>query len=229
MNQALPWIFATVASGALFGALYALWASVRAALVGAADIELGTDLDSDAIHRLSEEKDALLQNLRDLRFDHEAGKLSDADFSRVEGKLRERAKIVMRLLDEEVEPFVEEAERLVAERLGGKTRDAYRQAAPDAPSAATKDDVARETPAKETPVKESAAKRAARRERERRDTLGQTPRTKSQPPPPEGPEAKSKACPSCDASNDADAVFCKKCGHRFDAPAVEAAPEEVDR
>ena len=36
-------------------------------------------------------------------------------------------------------------------------------------------------------------------------------------------ESKSPSCPSCDASNDDDALFCKKCAHRLVDPATGVA------
>lgn len=45
--------------------------------------------------RLLDEKDRLIQALRDLRFDFEAGKLSPEDFEREDGRLRARAARVL--------------------------------------------------------------------------------------------------------------------------------------
>lgn len=44
--------------------------------------------------------------------------------------------------------------------------------------------------------------------------------------PPLSAEARPRSCPSCSAPNDSDAAFCKKCGHRIDAPVGPQAGEE---
>lgn len=59
------------------------------------------------------------------------------------------------------------------------------------------------------------------------DTLAASPKGKTSRPPATGSaeEAPARvACPKCDTKNDADAAFCKKCGHRLGAePAREEA------
>jgi ribosomal protein L40E len=42
------------------------------------------------------------------------------------------------------------------------------------------------------------------------------------------PKADTKVCPSCATSNDVDAVFCKKCGHRFESAASASDAGEAD-
>lgn len=251
MTEALPWIFALAACTALGASLVALWASFRAAFGGAVPIELSSDVDHDARLRLMEEKDALLKNLADLRFDHEAGKVGDADFERLDGKLRDRAKTVMRLLDADVEPFRAEAEKLIAGRLGAMTRDPFRQVAPEKRDDGPKESEEVTTKKEKKEVREAmladldAPKDPKGGDREPEEVTTKKEKKqvreallagtdakaepKDEPTPETSDETEaasgSKACPSCETDNDADAVFCKKCGHRFETNEGESAEE----
>jgi len=125
----LPPMFLVLAAAALFAALYSLWASFRSAF-GALDApDLQGTVEAMSRHQLLEEKRALLENLKDLRFDMEAGKLSQEDFDRLEARLRARAKEVLRLLDADAEPFRRKAEALIAERLKARPQAPYRDEA----------------------------------------------------------------------------------------------------
>jgi ribosomal protein L40E len=241
MTDPLPWLFAVGACAALGGALVALWASFRAAFGGAVPIELSSDVDHDARVRLLEEKESLLKNLADLRFDHEAGKISDADFERLDGKLRERTKTVLRLLDADVEPVRAEAERLIAGRLGGAPRDPFREVAPEKRESASakssevsttkkeKKSVREAMLAQERSSEESTTKKEKKEVREAvlaaQDELAAASKLDA---PTVEPKADTKVCPSCATSNDVDAVFCKKCGHRFESAASASDAGEAD-
>jgi hypothetical protein len=249
MTDPLPWLFAVGACAALGGALVALWASFRAAFGGAVPIELSSEVDHDARVRLLEEKESLLKNLADLRFDHDAGKISDADFERLDGKLRERTKTVLRLLDADVEPFRAEAERLIAARLGGAPRDPFREVAPEkregGKSAADPADWVGKSSEESTTKKEKKSVREAMLAQERSSEESTTTKEKREvrdamlaaqdelaaaskldaeaKTRADAPKTDSKTCPSCATSNDVDAVFCKKCGHRFESAADESS------
>lgn len=258
MNEALPWIFAVAACGALGTALVALWASFRAAFGGAVPIELSSEVDHDARVRLLEEKESLLKNLSDLRFDHDAGKISDADFERLDGKLRERTKTVLRHLDADVEPFRAEAERLIAARLGGTTRDPFREVAAEQRSSKGKTSEEVTTKKEKKDVRDAMLAALDLEPRDAKPVDGASSgETKKKDvdaiPAAQGAEPKAtetssaastdasasnepsndaasetKSCPSCATENDGDAVFCKKCGHRFEssADASTASAEE---
>lgn len=245
MTDPLPWVFAVGACAALGGALVALWASFRAAFGGAVPIELSSEVDHDARVRLLEEKESLLKNLADLRFDHEAGKISDADFERLDGKLRERTKTVLRLLDADVEPFRAEAERLIAGRLGGAPRDPFREVAPEKrDSASAKSSPSGKSSEESTTKKEKKSVREAMLAQERsseesttkkekkevrdamlaaQDELAAAAKLDATTESKTESKTDTKTCPSCATSNDVDAVFCKKCGHRFESAADESS------
>ena len=117
MTDYLPWFFVIAASLAVVVALVSLWLSLSLALsdelVGGARAQLMTDARSG----LLTEKENLLQEIRDVSFEHDADKLSDADFDEINAKLRAQARHVLHELDTGAEPFRDEAEALIAERL----------------------------------------------------------------------------------------------------------------
>ena len=107
--------------------MYSMWASFRAAF-GALDVpDLQGTVEAMSRHQLLDEKQALLENLKDLRFDREAGKLSQKDFEKLDTKLRERAKEVLRLLDADVKPFRRKAEALIEKKLKKREKAPYRK------------------------------------------------------------------------------------------------------
>lgn len=121
MHDFLPWLFIIVASAAMVGGLVSLWLSLSLALsnevLGGARAELTTD----ARVALLAEKEGLLHEIRDVSFEHDAGKLSDQDFEELNAKLRAQARHVLHALDEGVESFRDEAEALISERLADET------------------------------------------------------------------------------------------------------------
>lgn len=118
MSVFLPWVFLVAAASGLLLALGSLWASLSLAFSHDAHLDLRAQLTSDARNALLTEKEALLQELRDVAFEHDAGKLSDEDFRELNEKLRARARHVLHELDEGAEAFRDEAEALIADRLG---------------------------------------------------------------------------------------------------------------
>ena len=118
MSGFLPLVFLVVATGGLLLALGSLWISLSLALSDQTLGDVRAQLTSDARRALVTEKEALLQELRDVAFEHDAGKLSDQDFSELTAKLRAQARHVLHALDEGAEAYRGEAERLIAQRLG---------------------------------------------------------------------------------------------------------------
>lgn len=121
MADFLPWVFIIVASVAMVAGLGSLWLSLSAALSN--EIEGGTraQLTSDARRALMIEKEALLQEIRDVSFEHDADKISDADFEELNEKLRAQARQVLHELDAGVASHRDEAEALIAERLADES------------------------------------------------------------------------------------------------------------
>jgi hypothetical protein len=122
MSDALSWMFIIVAAAAVIAGLGSLWVSLSLGLSDRAIGDVRAQLTSDARRALLSEKDALLQELRDIAFEHDAGKLSDRDFEELNDKLRAQARHILHELDESAEEFRGEAEELIAMRLD-KARD----------------------------------------------------------------------------------------------------------
>ena len=121
MADLLPWIFIVVAVAAMFGGLVSLWLSLTLALSGEATGNTRAGITSDARLALLTEKEALLQEIRDVAFEHDAGKLSDADYEQLNAKLRAEARHVLHELDAGAEGFRDQAEALIAEKLGERS------------------------------------------------------------------------------------------------------------
>jgi hypothetical protein len=117
MSELLPWIFVITASLALVGGLVSLWLSLSMALSDEALGGARAQLITDARRALLAEKEALLQEIRDVSFEHDADKLSDYDFNEINEKLRAQARHVLHELDAGVELYRDEAEALIAARL----------------------------------------------------------------------------------------------------------------
>ena len=121
MDAFLPWLFIIVASAAVVAGLVSLWLSLSLALSDEVPDGARAQLTTDARRALLTEKEALLQEIRDVSFEHDAGKLSDSDFEELNAKLRAQARHVLHALDEGAESFRDEAEALIAERLADET------------------------------------------------------------------------------------------------------------
>lgn len=194
-------------AGALLGAIGLLWASIRT-LGG--DAPLSRDLEELAARTtsrqdLAERKRTVLRSLKDLEHEHAIGKIDDDDFAVLQKKYRDEAKDLLRELDLEVEPYREKAEALARkhlEKVGLAESEAAKVEAP--PPADSEEDVAQESDEEEA---EEAGE----------DDAGPT-RGKGDVP------AKI-TCAKCEASNDADAAFCKKCGASLAEKAADQAKE----
>jgi hypothetical protein len=121
MAQALPLILAALAGLALVSVLTALWQSMRVVLLGGAqgegpeptmthDAQKSSALAREALVR---EKNTLLQAIRDVRFEHDLGKISDADLERLDAQYRVRARTVLAELDAQLAPYRDRARTLL--------------------------------------------------------------------------------------------------------------------
>lgn len=133
MEGVLPIFFAILAAAVLLGGLLALWQSLRSTF-GVTQLSGGSlAAETATIERrtLLDEKASLLSGIKDLEFEHDVGKLSDADYGRLDEAMRARAREVLRLLDADLGPFREQAEELVKSHLDKELGEAgpYRAAA----------------------------------------------------------------------------------------------------
>lgn len=205
------------ASGALLAVIWVLWASLRTFL-GETPLE-GADAYALGAPRAEEEqKRAVLRTLKDLEAERSVGKISEDDYQMLVAKYRAEAKRLLRRLDEEAAPRRERIEHLVAKRLrdeGIAASEASRKEREKAAKAAAKVDVDEDEDEKLAAAEK--AKTASPRpildddeldddeldDDERDDGLDD-----------DEAEERPKSCEKCGTENDADAVFCKKCGAR---------------
>lgn len=117
MSDLLPWLFIVGAAFGVVSWLVSLWLSLSLALTEGATVRTQAQLTTEARRALLAEKEALLGEINDVSFEHDAGKLSDADFEDLNEKLRAQARQVLRELDAGTEAFRDEAEELIAQRL----------------------------------------------------------------------------------------------------------------
>jgi hypothetical protein len=166
MVDVLPIFFLLAAGLSLTLCLFALWQSIAGVLSpGDAGHMLRREMNAPR-EALLHEKSELLHTLRELRSEHELGKISDADFHELDQRHRARAREVLRELDEEIEPLRAQARAMIEAALGAASTE--RVVAPS-----------------------------------------------------------NGACGQCGTANDADAVFCKKCGTKLGGSAGARGPQEV--
>jgi hypothetical protein len=203
-----------LAGGTLIGVISLLWASVRT-LVGETPLS-GADAYALGAPRAEEEqKRAVLRALKDLEFEHSVGKISDDDYRELVVKYRAEAKRLLRQIDADAEPRRAQIEALVNRRLrqeglleGGHEPEA-------APAEASDDGDEEEASPAPKPVS------APLKGKKRKKTKGRAEPARAEASEPEAAE-ETRICSGCETVNDADAVFCKKCGKRQDK-AEEAA------
>jgi len=147
---------------------------------------------------LEREKMLVLRSIKELEFDRAMGKVSNKDFDDMAGRLRARAIVLMKQIDEGATAYRDLIERELSARLASKG------VAPAVEPEAAR--VAAPVPAAEPAAPEPAAA-----------VVAATPAA----PRPRVTEGAVTAgvCGSCGTGNDPDAAFCKRCGTRLaDAP-----------
>jgi len=122
----LPAFFIGLSSVMILLGLAALWQSLRSVLAGGAAVGLDTGPGLPERAALQSEKRTLLRAIKDIQFEREMGKLSDEDFERLDKAYRARAKRVLALLDQDLEPYLVRAEREVTKAMGEEDPTAYR-------------------------------------------------------------------------------------------------------
>ena len=110
-----------LAGGVLLAAVLALWSSLRS-LTGDAPLDPRFD-DAVVAAQTSvaeSRKRAILRALKDLEHERAIGKIDAVDYAAVSGQLRDRAKLLIRELDDEIAPMRARAEQLAAAHLKKK-------------------------------------------------------------------------------------------------------------
>lgn len=207
----VPMAVLVLAGGTLVTCIAAFWASVRT-LVGETPLS-GADAYAFGAPRAEEEKKrAILRTLKDLEFERSVGKISEDDYQELVAKYRAEAKRLLRALEEDAKPGRERVEALLIERLREEGllegEEPEKQPEPEAPEELEESE--------EEEVAKAAAPAPAKAPQKK---AKQKKKSKQQPAPT------SSVCGACGARNDADAVFCKKCGTRR-IVADRSAPED---
>ena len=217
----MPIVFTVLAASGLAVAIFALWRSLRAAFGVASLEEVRGNSVTETRSILLERKAALLSSIKEARFELDGGKLSEEDWKELDTSLRSKAKDVLRALDDDVEPFVAKAEKLIAEHLG-KKGSPYR----DGKKLETKEDSAGAT------KEESAEVDANDDSNDSAEETVSCPECKAKNPV-DGDWCSScdaritpLTCIKCDTVNDRDAAFCKKCATEL--PKQNAADDSDD-
>ncbi len=187
-------------------ALAALFQSLRTAL-GDATGTAGLRVSLPERAALVDEKNALLRAIKDIAYEHAVGKLSDADFERLDRAYRHRAKEVLRKLDEDLAPFLERAEKIAGESAGQPAAPA--ETGPRKKGHKKKKEKAKAAPRRDCPSCGTSNPADAEHCKEC------------------GARVAPVACDACGTANDADAKFCKKCAAPLAKPAPEPAANEA--
>jgi hypothetical protein len=196
------------ATGALLLCLRALYRIAGALMRPSVETVLEQEaLVGVASHRhLREEKRRLVRAINELTFDHEMGKLSEADYASVRDLYQLQAVEVMRALqdDRDLHPgLLDELRRLGVADLE----------TPDPAAKEPEPEAASEPEA--TPEPEPEAK--AEPEAKEPEPEAKEPEPEAKEPEPEekaelDAERSTRVCPKCSTPNDPDARFCKSCG-----------------
>jgi len=198
-----------LAGGVLLGVVLLFWSSIGR-LTGESPLTLEEAIGLAAPSPEEERKRSILRALKDLEYERSVGKISEEDFAELSGRYRADAKALLKLIDAESAPLRQRAEERLAARLREEKVSAPRKkkkkgasAAPNGPAEATsestKDGATHGAPEAVTDGDDAGAVEAV-------------PAVDVEVPA--GPK-----CPACSTSNDADAVFCKRCGVSLGKPA----------
>jgi ribosomal protein L40E len=109
MSSSLPIFFVVAAGLCLSLVLFMLWQSLRFVLSRDEVASFARAPRHATREALLREKQELLATIRELRSEHELGKLSDADYEQLEQSQRIRARAVLRELDQQIAPHRERA------------------------------------------------------------------------------------------------------------------------
>jgi hypothetical protein len=104
------------AGGTLGGSIWLIWSSLQG-LGGDAPITLEEAISLGAPSAEEEQKRAVLRALKDLEYERAVGKISEEDYASLAEHYRTEAKRLLRVVDKDLGPERERAERILAERL----------------------------------------------------------------------------------------------------------------
>jgi hypothetical protein len=190
-----------LAAGVLLGVVALLWGSLR---VLSGDAPLSPELEAldhaaQGVDVLASRKKMLLRAIKDLENEHALGKLEKDDLDEIVSTYRTELKDVLKRIDATLIPHRTRAEELARAHLvkAGLAETGYRGDPP--PSSEKASDKSR----KDEPVAGTSD--------ESKESVDDVTRV---------------SCPKCEASNEADAKFCKECAAPL-AAARDAETEEA--
>lgn len=105
-----------VAGGTLGGSIWLIWSSLQG-LGGEAPITLEEAISLGAPSAEEEQKRVVLRALKDLEYERAVGKIGDEDYATLAEHYRTEAKRLLRVVDKDLAPERERAERILAARL----------------------------------------------------------------------------------------------------------------
>jgi hypothetical protein len=209
-----PAVVLWLAFAALAGAVLLFWESLRAALdPSAPGDEPPPEGAGEAESDLEARKRAALQGLKDLDFEHSIGRISDEDYAALEAQYRAEARAAMAEMDKSLGGYLAVAEDLV--QRAGTDLESLGEEAGEASEGAPRKNRKRAKGAKSGAAE--PAREGAQEAREGEATAaGEASEGEgaTQSAAGEGAEEARRVCGVCATSNEADAMFCKKCGAR---------------
>lgn len=127
-----------VAGGVLGGSIWLIWSSLQG-LGGDLPITLDEALSLGAPSVEEEQKRAVLRALKDLEYERAVGKINDDDYASLAQHYRSEAKRLLRVVDQDLGPERERAERILSERLAARASTEGAQKAKPGAAAARRD------------------------------------------------------------------------------------------
>jgi hypothetical protein len=211
-------VFAAILVGAMFH-------RTVTPLGGGEAAEEGPMLSGRARAALEREKMLALRSIKELEFDRAMGKIADADFTDMVGRLRARAIGIMRQLDEEGDGYRGLIERDLRSRLeaaGLPGAGASKAGVPNAGASGAEVSATGASGADGANARVAGAEPTSARADEAAATAAAATGggAGAAPAGPAAGTARSLACAACGTANDSDARFCKQCGAKLDAFAV---------
>ncbi len=207
--QGPPMAILVLAAGMLFGTVALFWSSLRAMfgetrLTGADAFAMGAPSSEE------EQKRAVMQALKDIEFERSIGKIAEEDYLMLRTRYRTEAKRLLRLLDNRAAPARKRAEELAKAHLlerqlldPGDPRWAVD--GDDAASGAVESSAAGDMQQKTSPGAQGE-----------NPYIDESKRPASDDEDELAEQVPTQTCSNCGVVNDGDAMFCKKCGTRFD-------------
>lgn len=199
LARGAPAVVLWLAFAMLSGAVLLFWESLKAVLDPTAPGDDVAEGDEEGVPaELEARKRAALRALRDIEFERAIQRLSEEDYKALEKKYRAEARAAMAAIEQGLGPWLKKAEGILERET---TLDGAASKTPEN-TAESKNETAADAPAPTTDGATAVAPEAAR---------------------VKAPEAVTDPlrCAKCETVNDADAVFCKKCGMRVQG-AVDA-------